>query len=245
MGYYQRETGSRLGIIRNSILNPLPFQRAGEYYRRAWHPGDNIERRGIGLGTDKETPKKKSKNTALQTFKQNREQGFIRNRFFAAFIDFVIIGFLCQFAFMLFGTPDLGTYLDMQEAVRGLARDAPEVVERMRLWQEIIVTVILIGVCYEALLLILFGGTAGKLFFGIKVVSVKEDRNIFLHKLLLIVRSAIKGLSIYLMSAIPFIFLCLTTFGNADARSGFDLFSGTKVLYKKRAIWFFGTRNKE
>ena len=190
-----------------------------------------------------EKPAENKKNNVLDSFRQAREKGSVRNRFLAAVIDFVIIGFLCQISFALFGAPDLGAYVDMQEVVQNLARDAPEVIERMKLWQEFITVAIAIGVIYEAMLLVLFGGTAGKLIFGFRVVSATEGRNTVLCKLLLILRAAVKGLSIYLLSAIPFIFLCLTTFGNAEARSGFDLFARTKVLYKKSASGIFKARS--
>jgi len=149
-------------------------------------------------------------------------------------IDFIIIMLLYRIAVVLFGATDVNDYLGMQEAVQGLAKDAPEVIERMRLWQESWITFLGIGAAYEAIFLILFRGTVGKLMFGFRVVSRNEDRNVVLCKFLLVLRAVVKGLSLYLVSAIPFVFLCLTTFGNAEARSGFDLFAGTKLVYKKR-----------
>jgi len=173
----------------------------------------------------------KGRNAAIQSFRHAREKGSILYRFFALVIDFIIIGLLYQIAVVLFGAPDVSVYLEMQEAVQGLAKDAPEVIERMRLWQQCWITFLGIGAAYEAIFLILFRGTAGKLMFGFRVESNNEDRNVILCKLLLVLRSVVKALSLYLVSAIPFIFLCLTTFGNAEGRSGFDLFSGTKVMY--------------
>jgi len=173
-------------------------------------------------------------NAVLNSFRQARERGSIINRLFALIIDFVIIGFLYQCAIALLGAPDIRVYLEMQELVRGLAKDAPEVIERMRIWQQCWITFLGIGAAYEALFLVLFRGTVGKLLFGFRVVPYKEERNVIVHKLMLVLRAVMKSLSLYLVSAIPFVFLCLTTFGNAEARSGFDLFAGTKLLYKRR-----------
>jgi len=171
------------------------------------------------------------KNTALASFKHTREKGFIRNRIFASIIDYVIIAFICQLAFVFFGTPDLESYRQMQDIVQGLARDAPEVMERTRLWNQFMISALIIGGSYEALMLILFGSTPGKLIFGFKVLHVNMDHNIIIKKLLLLLRAVVKALSIYLLSAVPYILLCITTFGNAEGRSGFDTFSGTTLMY--------------
>ena len=176
----------------------------------------------------------KNKNSAFQSFRHAREKGSILYRVFALVVDFIIIWLLYQIAVVVFGAADVNDYVRMQDAVQGLAKDAPEVIERMRLWQQWFITFLGIGAAYEAIFLLLLRGTVGKLMFGFRVVSNNEDRNIVLCKLLLVLRSVVKALSMYLVSAIPFIFLCLTTFGNAEARSGFDLFAGTKVMYKRR-----------
>ena len=52
-------------------------------------------------------------NKAIDSFRQNHSDGFMRNRFFALLIDFIIVSLLCQFAFILFGAPDWGRYLNM------------------------------------------------------------------------------------------------------------------------------------
>jgi len=135
----------------------------------------------------------KERNAALQSFRHAREKGSILYRFFALVIDFVIIGLLYQIAVSVFGAPDVSVYLEMQEAVQGLAKDAPEVIERMRLWQQCWITYIGIGAAYEAIMLILFRGTVGKLMFGFRVVSNNEDRNVVLCKIMLVLRSAVKG----------------------------------------------------
>jgi len=88
------------------------------------------------------------------------------------------------------------------------------------------------GAVYGALQLVTFNATIGKLIFGFRLAPYKEDRSVILHKLLLALRPVVVALSIYIMSAIPYIILCLTTYGNAEARSGFDIFSGTKMIHR-------------
>ena len=168
------------------------------------------------------------KNKVIESFKH--DQRSLRYRFFAALIDYAIIAFICQLANMLFGVPDWRGYLQMQTAVTDLTADAPLVIERMSLFQEYFIISLLIGLVYDSLMMIAFKAPIGKLIFGFRVVDDKENRHFLLSKLLLILRAAIKALSIFLLSAIPFIFMSLTTFGNAAHRSGFDMFSGTKVI---------------
>ena len=177
---------------------------------------------------------KQNKNSALDAFRQGREKGLMWYRFFALLVDFIIIATLYQLAVVFLGAPDIMDYMDLQEAVRGLAKDAPLVIERARIYQQCFVTVLAIGAAYEAVLLVLFDGSLGKLIFGFRVAPVNEERNAVLNKLMLVLRSAVRMLSIYLLTAIPFIILCLSALGNEEGRSGFDLCAGTRVIYRRR-----------
>ena len=172
----------------------------------------------------------KQKNMAIDSFKQGHTKSFMRNRFFAAAIDFVIVALLCQLMLTIFATPDWGRYLQMQDAVTGLSASDPLVLERMKLYQECFIVTLAMGAAYEALALVLFGASPGKLLLGLQVVNAKDGRNFYAGKLMLVLRAALKAVSIYLLSALPFVFLCLTAFGNLEGRSGFDLFAGTKVI---------------
>lgn len=177
---------------------------------------------------------KTNNNVAVESFKQNREKGYLRNRIFATVIDFIIISLLYKLAVVLLGAPDVSAYLEMQDVVRDLARDAPEVIARTKLWNDCFITILAIGTSYEALLLMLFNSTVGKLILGFRVTPINEDRGLILNKLFLILRAVVKGISLYLLTAIPYVFLCLTALGNPESRSGFDLCGGTRVIYKRR-----------
>jgi len=171
------------------------------------------------------------KNKIIESFRH--DQSSLRFRFFAALVDYLIIGLICYIANLLFGVADLESYLQMQRAVDGLAASDPLVLERMKMYQVAFIQMLLIGMVYDSLMMVLFKASIGKLVFGFRVFDAKEGRHILLSKLLLVLRAVIKALSIYL-TAIPYAFMCLTTFGNAEHRSGFDMFSSTKVVYVRR-----------
>lgn len=177
----------------------------------------------------------KPRNAAMDSFRNNLPKDFMRNRFFALVIDLIIIMLLCQLSFTLFKAPDWGRYLLMQDAVKGLSAAEPLVLERMKIYQECFLITLAIGACYETLMLAFSGATAGKLLFGLRVVNAKEGRSLYMGKLMLVLRALLKALSIYLLSALPFIFMCLTALGNAEGRSGFDMFAGTKVINVRSA----------
>jgi len=174
--------------------------------------------------------KNKSKNTAIDSFMQGHPRNYMCKRFFALVIDFFIVAFLCQLIYIIFKTPDWPRYLQTQDAVAGLSATDPRVVERMKLYEECFITTLVIAAVYEAFFLVFFGGSPGKLITGLRVVFVREGKSFAACKILLALRSIIKALSLYLLSAIPFVFMCLTAFGNIDRRSGFDIFIGTKVI---------------
>ncbi|MCL2491908.1 MAG: RDD family protein, partial [Coriobacteriia bacterium] len=169
-------------------------------------------------------------NTALEGFKLKDDKGFMRNRVLALIVDLIVVSLLCWLAYLLFNVPDWPGYLQMQESVIGLGADDPLVIERMKFYQQTLITTLAIAASYEALMLIAFRATIGKLLFGMRVVSMKADESRGITSLRYIARAFIKALSIYLMASIPFIFFGLTAFGNQERRSGFDIFAGTRVI---------------
>jgi len=173
---------------------------------------------------------KKKDNAALGALSNKYPKGYLFRRVVAAVVDLFVVTMLCQLAFILFGEPDWAKYTQMQEVVAGLPVTDPLVVERTQLYQRCFIITLLIGAAYESLFMMLFKASLGKLIFRMRVVDQKPDRNFFLSKLMLIVRAVLKSFSIYLLSAIPFVFLCLSIFGNDKGRSGFDSAVGTQVI---------------
>ena len=176
----------------------------------------------------------KIKENLLTGLNGGYRKGYLRNRFFASVIDFFVVTVLCQYAMMLFGEPDWPKYMAMQEAVVGLAARDPLVIERMALFQRCFIITLIIAASYEAIMLIIFKGSLGKLVLGLRVENLNPERNFWLGKLMIIVRAFIKVVSIYLVSAIPFIFMSLAVFGNNKGQSGFDLFVRTTVADKRK-----------
>ena len=174
--------------------------------------------------------KNRSGSSAIQVFMRERPKGFMRKRFLALLVDIIVIVLLCYIIFLLFGAPDWAGYMQMQDTVRDLPASDPLVMERMALYQKCLVTTLAVGVVYEAFMMVFFSGSVGKLTFRLRVVPAKDPKNPLVFKLRLALRSIVKALSIYLLSAIPFIFMCLTSFGSPEGRSGFDVFVGTKVI---------------
>jgi len=186
--------------------------------------------------TEQKDKTKKKNNAAINAFKHERPKGFIRNRFLAALIDFIIVGFLCQLSVIAFGMPNWGAYMESQDAIRDLPREDQRVIERADLYNRCILISLGIGASYEVLFMALFDTTPGKQLFGLKLVFVKEKRSYLTNKAFYLVRAAVKAVSIYIISAIPFIFLCLTAYGNEEGRSGFDFVAGTRVMVKTPSI---------
>jgi len=175
---------------------------------------------------------KKKKNTnntalsALSTYKNN----YIWRRIFATILDFFVITLICTLAENLLGEPNWSLYVSTGQAVEGLTATDPLVLTRMALYQRNFLITLLIGAAYESLFMVCFNATLGKLFFSLRIVDLNQDRNILLSKLMLIVRALSKSFTIYLLSAIPYIFCCLSVFGNNKGQSAFDMLVRTRVI---------------
>lgn len=185
--------------------------------------------------SDKIQKAPKPKNTAIAALGKY-PKGYILRRVLAAVIDLVAVSLLVQLAFLLFGQPDWQHYMNMAKDVAGLSATDPIVIERMNVYQNCFILSLAIGAGLEFLCMFFFGGSIGKLFMGMRVVNVNPNRNFWVGKLMLLVRAVLKSFSIYLLSAIPFIFLSLTVFGNKEGKSGFDSFIGTKTICPKLGV---------
>jgi uncharacterized RDD family membrane protein YckC len=161
------------------------------------------------------------------------QKGYMRKRVIALLADALAIMLLCQFLFMLTGAPDWPRYFGMQDAVKGLGKTDPLVVGRSELFQQCQHISLAVGAAYEALSLVLFRATLGKLAFGMRVVDVEAGRNPIVSRLMLAIRAVAKMASVYLLFPFVSAFLCLTALGNPGKRSGFDMIAGTKVTIKK------------
>jgi len=71
---------------------------------------------------------------------------------------------------------------------------------------------------------------------GLRIVPMNSNRNWIVHNILMVVRSAVKCLFLYLFQGFLFLITCLTIFANANGRSGFDMFVKTYVKNVKEPI---------
>jgi len=178
--------------------------------------------------------KEKQKNAAISALQEtNVAKGYMLGRFLALLVDVTIIVLLCWVVYLQFGTPDWPGYLLMLEKVKDLPASDPLVRECKALYNQCFIYTMIFGAVYEAVMLVFFRATIGKLIFRLRVVDNKEGKNVFLSKLMLVVRAAVKMISPYILWLVP-VFMCLTAFGNVDRRSGFDMVSGTKVVDIRR-----------
>ena len=179
--------------------------------------------------------KKEKSNKGLAALKHIRPKNYMTKRFLALVVDFIVVAFLSLMVFRILNRPGWDSYLAMAETVKGLPKADPLVTQRMILYQECMFTTMAVCLVYEIVFLLTVRATIGKLLFGLRIVDHQEGRKPLISKLFLVLRAMIRVVSLYLLSAIPFIFLCLSVYGNADIRSGFDLFTGTKVIALARS----------
>lgn len=160
-----------------------------------------------------------------------------RGKRFAAFlIDLVIVVALWFILFQLIGKPDFFAVQRAMDAADALPVEDQQaaMTEVFALFDEAYRFGLMIWFAYETLTTVCLGGeTVGKLITGLKIAPMDAGRNPWLHRLLLVVRSGIKMLSLYLLQGFPFIICGLTVFTTAN-RSGFDYFVKTQVVEKRQ-----------
>ena len=166
--------------------------------------------------------------------------GYRMKRFTAFVIDVIIVLVTVYFVFRITGKPDFPSVKAAMDAAKAGAAtpDAQALANRMfalfnaAYWQSL-----LIWFTYEvASQLIFSGATLGKLMMKLRIVPVNAGRKPAVHHLLMILRSAIKVIFLYLFQGFPFIISQLTIFANKESRSGFDMFVKTRVVQSKGDI---------
>lgn len=172
-----------------------------------------------------------------------RTSGGYRSKRFEAFvIDVVVILTIVYIVFRLTGIPDFPAVRQGMEAAKAGSGgpNAQELANRVfKLFNSAYSICLVIWFVYEAITQLIFkGATIGKLIMGLRIVPVNANRGRIVHSLLLIVRSAIKCLFLYLFQGFPFFIACLTVFANAEGRSGFDMFVRTCVRNVKEPVLY-------
>jgi uncharacterized RDD family membrane protein YckC len=162
----------------------------------------------------------------------------IRQRRFVAFAaDTVFILLLILLLYSLTGEPDfyrVRTAMDAAAAAGG--QDAALTSEVFTQFNRAYGMMLIVWFVYEAASTLAFSGsTPGKLLAGLQVVPARPGRPRILNIMLLIMRAAIKALSLYLFQGFPFLICSLTTLTNPECRSGFDMAAKTLVVLRHRS----------
>lgn len=158
-----------------------------------------------------------------------------RKRFIAFLIDLILVIVLWFLAYQIVGKPDFFAVKEAMDAAEALPAESQQeaMTAVFQRFDEAFQFGLILWFAYEVLTTLLFNGrTPGKLLVGLQIVPMNPGRNRVLHCALLIVRSAVKMLSMYLLQGFPFIICALTVLTNSD-RSGFDMFVKTRVAEKK------------
>lgn len=168
--------------------------------------------------------------------------GYRSKRFKAFCVDAILVLGIIYIVFKLTGIPDFPAVQQVMEAARAgsTGPNAQQLTNEMfNLFNSAYSISLIIWFLYEVLTQLIFkGATIGKLTMGLRIVPMNSNRNWIVHNILLVVRSAVKFLFIYLFQGFPFLIACLTIFANAEGRSGFDMFVKTYVKNVKEPILY-------
>ena len=159
--------------------------------------------------------------------------GYRMKRFAAFVIDTVIVLLLLYIVYNFTGKPDfpgVGAAMDAAKA-GATGPDAQKLANHMfELFNTAYMQTLLIWFIYEVLTQLIFrGASLGKLIMQLRIVPMKPNRHWALHHLLMIARSVLKMLFLFIFQGFPFIISELSIFANKEARAGFDVFVNTRV----------------
>lgn len=173
----------------------------------------------------------------------NKISGGYRTKRFKAFvIDAILVLVIIYIVFKLTGIPNFPAVQQGMEAAKtgSTGPNAQQLANDMfKLFNSAYSTSLMILFAYEVITQLIFkGASVGKLIMGLRIVPMNSNRNWIVHTILLVVRSAVKCLFLYLFQGFPFFIACLTTLSNEKGRSGFDIFVKTYVKNVKEPILY-------
>lgn len=152
-------------------------------------------------------------------------KGMRKKRFLAFIIDVFMIFIILNVIYGITGKPDFFAVKEAMDKAQAINNPNSEIVnEIFILFNQAYGQVLLIWFGYEVITLLIFkGSTIGKLICGLRLEAQKKSRKTLLQYILLIVRSGLKMLSLYLFQGFPFLICQLTIFTNGYCRSGLDM----------------------
>ena len=163
--------------------------------------------------------------------------GYRIKRFTAFFIDAIIVLVTIYITFRITGKPDFPSVKVAMDAAKAGASgpDAQALANVMfTSFNAAYLQSLLVWFTYEVTCQLIFSGaTIGKLIMKLRIVPTNNNRRPAVHHFLMIFRSALKIVFLYLFQGFPFLISQLTIFANKESRSGFDMFVKTHVIASK------------
>lgn len=161
------------------------------------------------------------------------EPGYRKKRFVAFLIDLVVIVTIIYIVAKITEKPNFSSVKAAQNAAKAGAAgpNAQSLANNMfSLFNAAFAESLFIGFLYEVITQLIFkGSTLGKLIMKLRIVPMNAKRNFIIHNLIMIIRSAIKFISIYIFQGFPFFIEVLSIFANKQSRAGYDIFVKTYV----------------
>ncbi len=161
----------------------------------------------------------------------------IRLKRMAAFVtDAIIVSILLSIVYKLTGLADFpGVFTKMIEIQKTMSETGTQdaTVEVMALFNQAFLQSLLIWFCYDILTtLSLRGSTIGKMFFRLKLTHIHHKKGLLAFVLLMIVRSFIKFLTMFLFQGIPFLLSVISLFANQKSLAAHDRIARLVVANK-------------
>jgi uncharacterized RDD family membrane protein YckC len=161
---------------------------------------------------------------------------FRLKRMAAFVIDAVIVFILLSIIYRLTGFPNFpGVLTKMIEVQKTMSEAASQdaTVQVMALFNEAFLQTLLIWFSYDVLTMLLFrGATIGKLIFQLKLTYLNNKKGKLVYVLLVVVRSFIKFLSMFLFQGIPFLISIISIFANPKSLAAHDRVARLVVVNK-------------
>ncbi|HML36362.1 MAG TPA: RDD family protein [Bacillota bacterium] len=163
----------------------------------------------------------------------------LRLRRLAAFlIDLAAVGIILSVLYAVTGAPDFPAVASEMKRANMAANSsqAQEITRNMMsLFNTAYLQALLVWFCYEVLTLIIFGGsTPGKLAMRLRLVPADGKRGRLAGRLLMVLRSFLKVLMLFLFQGFPFLLSVLYIFMDGESRTGYDRIARLTVKDRER-----------
>jgi hypothetical protein len=169
-----------------------------------------------------------NKNKIFTQIRLKRIAGFV--------IDAVIVTILLSIVYRITGFANFpGVFTKMIGVQKTFSEAASQnaTVEVMALFNAAFLQSLFIWFCYDVLTtFILRGSTIGKMIFGLKLTHIHNQKGKIAYVLLMVVRSFLKFITMFLFQGIPFVISVISIFANPKSLAAHDRVSRLVVVNK-------------